>query len=220
MGRNRKIRNWALPASVGGLAALLLARSAIRSSRRIDLTGRTVLITGSSRGLGLALAREFAGRGARLALCARDRVELDAAAEELRRRGAAVQTFVCDLKDSEQIIRLINDVEGSWGAIDILVNNAGAIIVGPAQVMTIDDYQEAMDVNFWAFVHTTQATAPKMKARGFGRIVNIASVGGKMPVPHLALTAPANLPWLGSPRRCELSLPAMESLSRPSIQVL
>ncbi len=158
----------------------------MRRGRKIELAGRTVLITGGSRGLGLALAREFAHHGARIALCARDTEELDAAKRDIGRLGVDVATFVCDLREPAGIRRVIDDVELSFGPIEVLVNNAGTILVGPAQVMGLADYEEAMNVNFWAAVHATSALAPKMAGRGGGRIVNIGSVGGKMPVPHLA----------------------------------
>jgi short-subunit dehydrogenase len=169
-----------------GIGAYFALKEVVRKSRKIDLAGRTVLITGGSRGLGLALAREFARHRARLALCARSFEELAAAQDDIRRFRTDVRTFACDLRDPTQIARLIDAVESTWGTIDVLVNNAGVITVGPAQTMTLDDYREALDVNFWSAVHTTRALAPRMAARGGGRIVNIASIGGKVPVPHLA----------------------------------
>jgi len=136
--------------------------------------------------LGLALAREFARHGARVALCARNADELAVAEEDIRRCLGEVRTFVCDLRDAKQIAAMIDQVEANFGKIDLLVNNAGTITVGPLETMTMADFQEAMDVNFWAAVHAALAVVPRMKARGGGRIVNIGSVGGKMPVPHLA----------------------------------
>lgn len=173
-------------AALVGLGAAWGMKQVVRAKRKFDLANRVVLITGGSRGLGLALAREFGDRHARIAICARDQEELDTAANDLRERGIQVRTFVCDLRDPEQIRRMIELVEHDYGRIDVLVNNAGTIIVGPQKTMTIEDFREAMDVNFWAAVHTSMELIPKMKQRGFGRIVNIASVGGKMPVPHLA----------------------------------
>lgn len=166
--------------------AVCLARRFIRLQRKLDLGGRTVLITGGSRGLGLALAREFARRGSQVALCARDADELAAAAADIERLHGRVKIFVCDLRDESQISSLVQNVKNTCGEIDVLVNNAGTISVGPLETMTIEDFREAMDVNFWSAVHTTKAVAPGMIGRGCGRIVNIASIGGKIPVPHLA----------------------------------
>jgi short-subunit dehydrogenase len=184
--QHRKKTSAIVKTSLFAAGAWWLTKAALKRHRRIDLQDRNVLITGGSRGLGLLLAREFASRGASIAICARDEGELARAKEDLNERGARVETFPCDLTDADQINGLIEDVESTLGPIDLLVNNAGSIIVGPAQVMMIEDFQQAMDVNFWAAVRTTLAVVPKMKSRGFGRIINIASVGGKMPVPHLA----------------------------------
>ena len=168
------------------LTVLWATKAIARHVRKIDLARRVVLITGGSRGLGLALAREVASRGARVALCARHRDELAAAREDVRQLNANVDVFPCDLRDSAEVDDLIEMVEATCGPIDLLINNAATISVGPAQSMDLSDFHEAMDANFWSALHTTLAVAPRMKARGGGRIVNIGSVGGKMPVPHLA----------------------------------
>jgi short-subunit dehydrogenase len=171
--------------ALGG-AGLLLARASIRHRRKISLRDKVVLITGGSRGLGLALAREFSRHGARIAICARDRQELSRAAQDVRQREGQIHTFTCDLLQSDQIEGLIRQVEAEMGRIDVVVNNAGTIVVGPAQSMSLDDVREVMSLNFWAAVELSMAIIPKMKAQGFGRIINVASVGAKIPVPHLA----------------------------------
>jgi short-subunit dehydrogenase len=202
-----KHRSRILEASVLAAAALWIVRGTVRRRRRLDLLGRTVLITGGSRGLGLALAREFVGRGARVAICARDSAELSRAKEMIEAPGAAVHTFVCDLTSREEIITLVQKVEAECGPIDVLVNNAGLIAVGPVENLTADDFQEAMSLNLWAAIHLTLALAPRMKANGGGRIVNIASVGGKMPVPHLAAYCTSKFALVGfsSSMRTELA---------------
>jgi short-subunit dehydrogenase len=168
------------------VGAAYLAQRFARRRRRTGLDGKIVLITGGSRGLGLALAREFAGQGCRIGIAARDPVELAIAADELGRSGGHVKTFSCDLTSAAEATELVERVNAAFGRIDVLVNNAGTIIVGPAEQMSADDFEKAMDLNFWAAVHTTLAVAPLMKRNGGGRIVNIASIGGKIPVPHLA----------------------------------
>lgn len=154
-------------------------------TRLYDLRGKVVLITGGSRGLGLVMAREFASHGARLALCARDVQELERARAELARRGVPALIVRCDVTDRGQVEDMVGRVRGHFGRIDVLVNNAGVIEVGPLQHMTLADFDEAMQVNYWGAVYTTLAVLPEMCARKGGRIVNISSIGGKVVVPHL-----------------------------------
>lgn len=175
----------ALAGAAIGAGAVAVARAFARNRRMIHLEGRTVLITGGSRGLGLVTAREFAGQGARVALCARDADELEAARADLASRGADVATFVCDVTDQAQVDRLVADVLDRFGRLDVLVNNAGVIQVGPFEETTLEDFEEAMLTHFWAPYYTITAALPAMRERGEGRIVNIASIGGKVAAPHL-----------------------------------
>src|SRR5438105_3794006 len=114
-------------------AAAVAAAFAVRAIRRpkVNLRGQVVLITGGSRGLGLALARAFAREGCRLMLCARDLGELDRAAADLAAAAAEVHTFVCDVADRSAVSRLIEATIEHYGRLDIVVNNAGVIQVGP-----------------------------------------------------------------------------------------
>ena len=150
-----------------------------------DLRGQAVFITGSSRGLGLAMAEEFARQGCNLVLCARDAEELARAAEQVGRFGVQVRTVVCDVGHQQEAERAIAEARQHFGHINILVNNAGVISVGPILTQTLDDFREAMDVMFWGTVYPTLALLPHMVERGAGRIVNITSIGGKVSVPHL-----------------------------------
>jgi NAD(P)-dependent dehydrogenase (short-subunit alcohol dehydrogenase family) len=144
-----------------------------------------VLITGGSRGLGLLLAEEFARQGCRIAICARDAQELDVARQKLEVRGAEVFAQLCDVADREQVERLVRDVTAHFGRIDTLVNNAGTIQVGPLEVQTLEDFEQAMATIFWGSVYTTLAVLPAMRERRRGRIVNITSIGAKVAIPHL-----------------------------------
>ncbi len=152
---------------------------------RTSAAGKVVLITGGSRGLGLAMAREFAAQGARLVLCARDERELDAAAAELTDGGSEVLTVPCDVTVQEDVVRMVNEASARFGGIDVLINNAGIIAVGPVASQTLVDYHEAMDVMFWGMVYPTLAVLPQMIRRGGGHIGNVTSIGGKIAVPHL-----------------------------------
>jgi NAD(P)-dependent dehydrogenase (short-subunit alcohol dehydrogenase family) len=169
-----------------GLVAGVAAFSAAwRHASRMNLEGRTALVTGGSRGLGLAIARELGRLGAHVTLAARDAEELDAAHEDLASRGVGVSVLACDLSERGEGRRIVEQVIAERGRIDILVNNAGVIQVGPLEHMQTADFEEAMDVHFWAPLQTMTAAIPAMKAQGGGRIVNISSIGGKIGVAHL-----------------------------------
>ena len=133
----KEILTW----TVLGGGALLAARAVARLSRSIQLQGRTVLITGGSRGLGLVLAREFAREGAHIAICARDADELGRAEGDLRERGARVFAVPCDVTVRDDVEQAVQAVQDIFGSIDILVNNAGVIQVGPFEEMGVDDFQ-------------------------------------------------------------------------------
>jgi short-subunit dehydrogenase len=174
-----------LAIGAAGLAAGLVAREFYRRSQEEEISGSAVLITGGSRGLGLALARRFARERCRIAICARDEDELARAAEDLAARHAQVMTVRCDVTKRSEVEQMIRDVESRYGRIDILVNNAGQIQVGPIETMTIDDVENAMQVMFWGVVYPTMTLLPSMLFRNSGRIVNITSIGAKVAVPHL-----------------------------------
>jgi short-subunit dehydrogenase len=152
---------------------------------RYDFRDKVVLITGGSRGLGLVLARQLAGLGAKLGLMARDEAELNRAADELRGQGARVSTTVGDLKDRVDIRRFVAEARRNLGPIDVLINNAGVIGVGPLEEMREEDFEVAMRTHFWASLYTALEVIPEMKGRRQGRIVNITSIGGKVAVPHM-----------------------------------
>lgn len=167
-------------------AGLFLATRAIYDEiNKYNLAGRVVLITGSSRGLGLVLARQLAAMGARLAICARSSTQLSNAKIELERSGAKVLALQADLTKQDEVNVLIRDVVNHYGRLDVLINNAGIVQVGPQETMTVEDYQAAMDTNFWAALYTMHAALPHFNNQGEGRIVNITSIGGKIAVPHL-----------------------------------
>jgi NAD(P)-dependent dehydrogenase (short-subunit alcohol dehydrogenase family) len=166
---------------LGGIA---LARAA-RKRRRIDLAGKVAVVTGGSRGLGLVLARELVRVGARVAICARDQLELARAADQLEALGADLLALTCDVTRPEEVEEALAQVRERLGPIDLLINNAGVIQVGPLEAMTPADFEHALRVHFWGPLHTTLAVLPEMRRRRAGRIVNIASVGGQISVPHL-----------------------------------
>ena len=181
----KKQQGFALGLAAGAGAALVAARLA-RARHAISFEDRVVMITGGSRGLGLVMARQLAAQGARLVLLARDMGELDRARDDLKFRGADVLTLRCDIRRRADVRAAVDTVIDRWRAVDVLINNAGVIQVGPLEHMTHEDFENAMATHFWGPLHLILEIAPIMRHRGFGRIVNISSIGGKVAVPHLA----------------------------------
>src|SRR5437879_11242557 len=179
-----RLDNRRIIQAIAGLLGMIAIRQAVRRSRRMDFNNKVVLITGGSRGLGLVLARDFIREGARVAICARDIDELEGAQQQLSPEGQ-VLAVQCDITDPDDVHRMVESVYSYFENIDVLVNNAGVISVGPIDVMTIEDFDEAMRTHFWGPLHTILAVLPQMRQRRSGRIVNISSIGGKISVPHL-----------------------------------
>jgi len=150
-----------------------------------DLSGKVVLISGGSRGLGLAMATAFAEKGCDVAICGRDDKSLARAAETLAPFGTQVWTRKCDVADPDQVREMVAEATEVFGRIDILVNNAGIIQVGPLESMSFADFGRALATNFFGAVHLVDSLLPQMRERGGGHILNIVSIGGAVSVPHL-----------------------------------
>lgn len=179
----RITRNAAAGALMLAGAAAVLAASRLFQRRRID--GQVAFITGGSRGLGLALALEYARRGANIAICARDMPALETAAARIRQVGVQVEAIACDIREPSEIRGALARAYNVLGRMDILVNNAGTIAVGPMESMTREDFEDSIRTHFWAMYDTVEAAIPLFERQGSGRIVNITSIGGKVSVPHL-----------------------------------
>ncbi|QNF32004.1 SDR family oxidoreductase [Adhaeribacter swui] len=171
--------------ATAGVGAILAIRALAREQNKYSFRDKVVVITGGSRGLGLVLARQLAAEGARLAICSRTEDQLKRAEQELTQKGAEVLALPCDVTNRVQAEQFIQRVIKYYGRIDVLINNAGIIQAGPLADMTLTDFEEAINTHFWAPLYTMWATVPHMKERSQGRIVNIASVGGKVSIPHL-----------------------------------
>lgn len=166
-----------------GLGLGLMMRT--RRSRG-QFRGKTVLVTGGSRGLGLQLVREFASRGARVVFCARHADEIARAEQMLAVDGLRqVHGVVCDLSRPDGPKELISRVASDLGPIDILVNNAGTITVVPFVDSQERLFHDALDIFLHAPLRLSQEILPEMIARQGGTIVNITSVGGQFPTPHM-----------------------------------
>jgi short-subunit dehydrogenase len=196
--RVARVAKRAALVGAGVSAGLAAAAYVAHKSRTLDLHDKVVVITGGSRGLGLAMAEECAKRGARIAICARDAQELETARKQVRFRYAAhVFAKVCDVTNSDEVQEFLSAVLERFGRIDVLIANAGTISVGPLESQTLTDYQEAMDVMYWGTVYPTLAVLPHMRERGEGRIAMITSFGGKIAVPHLTPYSAAKFAAVG-----------------------
>lgn len=153
----------------------------------LGLRGKNVLITGGSKGIGLACARAFAAEGARVAISSRGRDNLDAAARAIKANGHELVTAVADLVDANAAIAMAAEVERRLGPIDILVNSAGAARRTVPENLDMQAWHAAMDSKYFTTVHAIQAVLPGMVARKRGAIVNIVGQGGK-------IAGPAHLP--------------------------
>ena len=143
------------------------------------LAGMTALVTGASRGIGLAIARRLAQLGARLSLCARDSARLDTAAAALRKEGFEALAMVTDVTHANEIQSLVDRTHREVGPIDILINNAGIGRFGPAHQMSEADWDAVLDTNLKSVFLVIRAVAPGMIERKRGHIVNISSLAGK-----------------------------------------
>jgi short-subunit dehydrogenase len=182
--KNQKYLNQ-LPWIAAGAGIVIAATAVYKEITKFNLSGKVVLVTGGSRGLGLELARQLTMKGARIAICARSEDQLEKANAELSGMGADVISLPVNLTSRAEVKVLINNVVKHFGGIDVLINNAGTIQVGPYNAMSFKDYEEAMDTNFWGPLYTMHNVLPHFFRQGEGRIVNITSIGGKIAVPHL-----------------------------------
>ena len=170
-----------------GSLATLGAAAWLGSRPRYDLRGRTVLITGGVRGLGLLLAREFGRRGARLAIVSRTPSDITRAEDDLRADGYDVMAECCDVRDPRAVADLVRLTVGRTGRLDVLVNNAGVIQAAPFEEAQLADFQESLDTHFWGPLYLTREALPYLReAPGGARILNISSFGGRVGVPLLS----------------------------------
>ena len=197
---NKLTLRYGLPA-IATAAAAALAYALVPRTRRMH-PGAIAVITGGSRGLGLALAHRFGRAGFKLVLAARKEAELEAARKDLLGSGDVtneddILLVVCDITDPNQTAGLIDSAIRTFGRVDCLINNAGIIEVGPVENQLLETYERTMATNFFGALNTIYAAMPHMLKRGSGSIVNIASIGGKMPVPHMLPYAAAKFALAG-----------------------
>ncbi len=151
-----------------------------------DLTGSRALVTGSSQGIGFALAKGLAEHGAAIVLNGRDPAKLQAAARQLADAGATVSVSDFDVTDAEAVKRGVDAIERDIGPIDILINNAGMQFRSPLEDFPIDRWEQLLKTNVSSVFYVGQAVARHMIGRGQGKIVNIASVQSELARPGIA----------------------------------
>lgn len=147
----------------------------------MKLAGRTAVVTGSTKGIGLGVARALAGAGARVVVNARTAADCEAVAREL---GNGALAIPADLSRSDEIRRLAREAEAALGHVDILVNNAGQARVTPAIDLAEADYRATLDLNLNAYFLLAQALGKGMLARGRGSVINISSMNARAPFPN------------------------------------
>jgi len=167
------------------------------------LTGKTALITGGGRGIGRAIALEFARNGARVAVAARTAEQVEQVAAEI---GADALALVCDVSDSESVAHMFSRMRVRFGNPDILVNNAG-IAESATLVNTTDElWHRHLAINLSGTFYCTRAAVPAMLKKGWGRVINIASIAGKSGAPYIAAYSASKHGVLGLTRSAALEL--------------
>lgn len=152
-----------------------------------DLTGKTAIVTGGSRGIGKEMAEALAEAGANLMLCARRRAWLDETIADFTERGFPAVGKICDVSKPEEVQAVVDSTVKRYGAVDILINNAGISWGSSPEEMTLEQWQKVIDVNLTGCFLFAQAAGREMLKRGSGSIINIASIAG--------LTSSANGPF-------------------------
>ena len=151
----------------------------------LHLRDKHVLITGGSKGIGLACAQAFLEEGARVSLVSRDAANLSAARQTLQRTQAAdrIHTVAANLREASAALHALDSAEAAFGPIDILVNSAGAAKRTPAAELTPEAWADAMQAKYFTYIHMMDPTIKRMAARGQGAVVNVVGNGGKVASP-------------------------------------
>jgi len=143
------------------------------------LAGKAAIVTGASRGIGLAITRSVGRLGARVSICARDPQRLESAVESLRKEGFEADGWTADVSKPHSVAAFVARSRKAFGPIDILVNNAGKGLFRSAHLLTIEEWDELLDTNLKSVFLMCREVVPEMIQRGSGQIINISSLAGK-----------------------------------------
>ena len=154
-----------------------------------SLADRSAVITGGGRGIGAAIAAALAERGVRVLVSARSADQIEAVADELREGGAEAHAVPCDVSDPAEVRSLAEQARELLGPVDILVNNAGFAPSAPLAAIDLEGWHQVFAVNVTGTLLCSQAFAPGMADRGWGRVVNVASIAGRVGAPYIAAYA-------------------------------
>jgi NAD(P)-dependent dehydrogenase (short-subunit alcohol dehydrogenase family) len=150
----------------------------------IRLDGKSAIVTGGSKGLGLAIAKEFAASGANVAILARDQSSLNDAKAEIEKvaaKGTKVLAISCDVSKAGPIETACKQCNDAFGKVDIFVNNAGQSTRGPSETITDEQWQSDLDLKLFAQIRFCRLLMPQMKQRKWGRIISVLNIGAKAP---------------------------------------
>jgi NAD(P)-dependent dehydrogenase (short-subunit alcohol dehydrogenase family) len=173
---------------------------------KIDLTGRTALITGGNRGLGEAMAEALAASGASVALVARDVALLQKVKAAIVAQGGRAEFFAADVTNEQEVARTCDAVKQTLGPVDILINNAGTNIRKKLEDFSLAEFRSVIDSSLISTFLMSRALLPHMKGRGYGRILNIASIMGHVSLPQRAAYSSAKSALLGFTRALALEV--------------
>lgn len=171
-----------------------------------SLLGRNALITGSSKGLGRAMAVALGAQGAHLILVARDKEKLESVAEEVRAVGGTASVFAADITQEDQVVKLEQEVSATIGKVQILINNAGTNNRKNIEDFTLEEWRAVQDTNVTSVFLMCKAFVPHMKGTGYGRILNMTSIMAHVSMPQRALYSSTKFALLGITKALALEL--------------
>ena len=175
---------------------------------RIDLKGRTAVITGGSRGLGEAMAKALVGEGAQIALVARDRARLERVRDDITVSGGVAELFVADVTRENEVAKLADDIKARFGSPQILINSAGINLRKSLVDFTLEEFRSVLDASLISTFLMCRAFVPGMEGTGYGRILNMSSIMSHVSLARRTAYSSAKAALLGLTRALALELAA------------